>query len=66
MRQNIPRNEKEDDGKKGDQGDSDREEEKFEVADDIVVDQGQDGLFYYSANEKAYRVIEPATNTWTT
>ena len=29
-------------------------------------DRDPDGLFYYSANEKAYRVFDPDTKGWLT
>ena len=30
------------------------------------VDQDKDGFYYYSANEKAYRVLDPESQTFIT
>ena len=64
VRQNIPKKEEE----KGKDGEDEKEDDWAEGNNmDEVPDQDkQDGVYYYSVNEKAYRVLDPETETWTT
>ena len=61
VRENIPK--KDDNNQTSNEPES--EEEKVEAKED-VVDQDKDGYYYYSVNEKAYRVFDPESQTFIT